>query len=371
MIENPFTAEQMKPQKTLLDVSKDADINPDTGLAFGTNNVTQESFLDARRPAQMVNNPTYIAAQKRRGFWDSIGKGLKNEKSIFNQEYDPNYKPTWDEELGSGFGAGARAVAEVAIEGNEDVINARRSVEELRKTNPALASRLEDENLGGKALAWEQNAIKLAGGIGDVALTVTGAGALEKMAVKGLARTTFGLVAKKEGAKALEAFGVKALQNSAKGLAAGALYGTLYGMHEYPGDWKKTAEEAINTGVTFGAIGAGGTVLGGLSKALGGGTKRLAEVVSNMPVVKVPKDFVGGFIKAQADAIYKAMPIEAHLVDNVATTIKKIYGDVGEKFLKMAEIANADVKLAWGKNEVEGVMVGLFPAMSKDVGFGV
>lgn len=316
----------------------------DPSLAFIPN--------DTVRPkAPTIDN---VKVQQDVGLLDAFLNPMPNEVSISNPingpRYDPNYKPTWGEELVS-------AVSPVAVArhyGEADTL------QKVRQIDRGAADKLEF-GATGKNISDFDNFVKKTAAQAEIATTILPFFAPAKAAVAGgkslKTMEVLGSLFTKEGAKTV-------IKEGGKAGAMGALYGGLYGLHTYDGDWEKAAESAA-WGAALGVGGMGfmkgvqlaakgtGEILSpllnwGLGKAEKLGSKGKGILEETLPT-KVYATIFGGEAGFQSIA-KKSGVIEADISGTVRKLGTQSANDVGELEHALIMTGAADIEKYSGKH---------------------
>lgn len=263
--------------------------------------------------------------QNKVGIGSAFIKGLPNDLES-SQTFDPNYKPTFGESLASGLTDFARSGTKVGVElFDKNTKEARVALDTLRRTDPNMADQIESQTIGAKmtnAQLATKGTAAIAEGVlsflpffkaGRVALTAAEVGSLGKL----------GVVGEKVLASPI-------LSKLYSGGLNGALYGGLYGLHKYDGDWSEAAKGAAFGGLTGGALMGLGSSLAFAGRY--GGQKALQGF-----------KFVGGFAGDALDKVSEHIPAKWYsTVFSVDSTLKKYYGDIGENFVSMFKGASKE-----------------------------
>lgn len=278
---------------------------------------TSDQLYRVVKPASAANNLDY---EKKVGFFHALTKGLPNDPGILNEAYDPNYKPTFGESMAAGLTDFVRSGIEVAYEKTDTVKQAREAVELLRQYDPNLADQIEHDSIG-KKLSDSQLFVKGAASVGELALTLLPFLKVGRVALAAGEAATLS----KLGTAGKFIQGSKMLSRLYSSGVGGALYGGLYGLHEYDADWK----EATKTAAMGGVFGAGLMGLGSVLAFTGKytGNKALAGIGKGYDFAK--------------NALAERLPAKLYsTVFSVESTMAKYYGDIGKNFIDMYKSAS-------------------------------
>jgi len=350
----------------------------------------QEDIQNFGRPVMVGESPI---AQKNEqvGAFGALIKGIpSNRDSAF--PYNPTYKPTAGELFASTAFDFMRSGIGVAMETwSPEVRAARNSIDALRRVNPEVADKVEEETLG-KKLSPIKSLIKGSAATGEAALSIFpffkfGRGIISAAELALLGKTgqaiklgeeaiTVRKIATGFGGDAIkgtpvESLIIKSEQEAADAILKlgaagrkfaqsptlktlyssglnGALYGGLYGLHANEGSLIEGLKGAA-TGSAFGlGLGAAAT---GVSKAgkLGFETVKLAQPAF-------------GVIDRK---LVEVLPAKWHsAVFSVGTTMKKYYGDIGEAFTTMYDKASKLAQADLGRLHLALIDKGLIEAPS-------
>jgi len=295
---------------------------------------TPDDLYQATKPASIDGNFDY---QEKVGMGSAFIKGLPK---------DETYKPTFGEVAASGLTDFIRSGVEVGAElFDPSVKAARQGIEDVRKYDPEFADKIERDGLG-KKLTGTQLAVKGGAAVAEGALTFL---PFFKVGRAALAVGEAATLAK--AGKAGEIIGgSKILSKLYSGGVNGALYGGLYGLHEYDADWKEAAKGAAMGG-TFGAG------LMGLGSSLAfagkyGGNKALQGF-------KFTSEATAGV----RSKIAETLPAKWYSsIFSVESTLKKYYGDIGENFTTMFKQASKDATKDLGNIQLSLIDNGLMEA---------
>lgn len=277
------------------------------------------------------------------GLGSAFLRGTPNVLESAQPEYKPDYQPTVGENVVASLGQFARSGVKVGMElWDKDTIEARKSINELRKVDPEAADELESVTLG-KKLSNTQLAVKGGAAVGEAALSFLPFFKVGRAAIVAGEAATLARAGKV--GKVIEASAT--LSKLYSGGLNGALYGGLYGLHSTDADWNEAAKNAAMGGV-FGA---------GLMGA-GQGLAFVGKYGANKTMQGFK--FVAPAFEAANNKLAEMLPAKWYsAVFSVGSTMKKYYGDVGDSFIKMYKVASKAATMDLGRVQLGLIDQGL------------
>lgn len=283
---------------------------------------TPNDLYNSISPASIDQNLDY---RKKVGVGSAFIKGLPSDLES-SQDFDPSYKPTFGEDVASGLTDFVRSGVKVGVElWDKNTKDAREQLNKIRQYDPELADQIEATTIGTE-LTDKQLALKGGAALAEGVLSVVPFFKAGRTAIT---------VAEKAAVSRLGSIGVKIASNPVlsklyMGGVNGALYGGLYGLHKYDGDWKEAVKGA-----------AMGGVFGGGLMGLGHGINIGAKLAGRTAIK------VGNVLKSTGqtfdEKVLQKLPAKWYSsVFSVDATMKKYYGEVGKNFSDMFRSASKE-----------------------------